>query len=102
MKGNILILVALFFIAATYTETQKPNMALVEKVNGLYVFIKSEPVMKYEKLGDVKSASIIKSYEAEYLLDHMTERVKKKHQTANAVIFTDNNLTECDAIKITE
>jgi hypothetical protein len=102
MKANILILVALFLMASTYTESQKPNMALVEKVNGLYVFVKSEPVMKFEKLGTVKSANIINSYKADYLLEHMTSRAKEKHNTCNAVMFTNGTLTECEALKITE
>lgn len=102
MRTKIFILVALVLVSFKYTESLKPNHAQVEKVNGLYVFVKCEPLSKFEKLGSVKSAAIINSYKADYLLEHMTDRVKKQHPTANAVIFTDKNLVECDAVKISE
>jgi hypothetical protein len=102
MKANILILVALFLMASTYTESQKPNMALVEKVNGLYVFVKSEPVMKFEKLGTVKVAFFSGSNKAGYLLEHLTSRAKENYSNCNAIIFTDKDLMEATVIKIIE
>jgi len=102
MKANILILVALFFMAATYTETQKPNMALVEKVNGIYIFVYSAPVCQYESLGTFENGFMLANFKTSTVLDHMTKRAKERYTNCNALIFTDKDLLKATAVKINE
>jgi len=102
MKIKILILVALVLVSFKYTESLKPNHAQVEKVNGLYVFVKCEPLSKFENLGTFKNGIWLSSYKASEVIEHMTKKAKEKHPTCNAIIFTDKDLCEASAVKITE
>jgi hypothetical protein len=77
--------------------------AEVEQRQGVYVFYKGQkPVGNYEYMGTVESGAMIKNYKLSYLVPLMIERTKKKYPNADAVIFVEEDLWKCDAIKFKE
>ena len=98
------------------------TLANVEKISGVYIFIKSEPTCAFEVLGSVKNdiadqvkdnttgkkgvGKLIKgvfdvtknNVDFTELLTNMVALAKKKYSNVNAVIFKDN-LSNCEAVK---
>lgn len=95
------------------------DMAEVDKINGMYVFIKSEPLMEYDYLGtyeskwflEVGKLAKLKGKKLTEILDEVTDNldfndklektideVKQKHPRADAVIFSEG-MSSCKIIK---
>ncbi len=105
MKKNLFIISAIAlvsFSAFTY-RTLAVKTAEVEQRQGVYVFYKGQkPTGNYEYIGTVESGAMIKNYKLSYLVPLMIERTKKKYPNADAVIFVEEDLWKCDAIKFKE
>lgn len=61
--------------------------AEVQKQLGLYVFTDCEPVMEYEKLGEVKAGSAL-AWSASYgsMRDALIKKAKKEYPNADAIL----------------
>jgi len=82
-------------IASSFFEPTKAT-ADVEQVQGVYVYIKSKPVLEYEFIGAVKPPAIMEE-DIETVTRKLVERAKKEFPDVEAIVFTDN--THADAIK---
>ncbi|MBN1184750.1 MAG: hypothetical protein JXB49_20860 [Bacteroidales bacterium] len=95
------------------------DMAEVDRVNGLYVFIKSEPLKEYDYLGtyttkwfmEVEKFTNLKGKNLLEIMDEVTEtidfnekiektvdEVKKEYPKADAVVF-DTKMSSCKIIR---
>ena len=105
MKRNIFIIATLTVMslsAFTY-KVLSNKTAEVEQRQGVYVFYKGQkPIGNYDYIGTVESGAMIKNYKLSYLVPLMIERTKKKYPNADAVIFVEEDLWKCDAIKFKE
>jgi uncharacterized lipoprotein YajG len=120
-RVNLVLAAISFFIIAGCDTKENSNadrysQAKVKAIEGVYVFINSEPTTSYEKLGDVKiglydkilnlrnksvsqvSADIITSLSFDRNLNNAIDDVKSKFPQANAVIFNDD-MSGCSVIK---
>ncbi len=106
MKKQLIFIVAIATVISLSAFTYKvlsSKTAEVEQRQGVYVFYKGQkPVGDYEYLGTVESGAVIKNYKLSYLVPLMIERTKKKYPNADAVIFVEEDLWKCDAIKFKE
>ncbi len=106
MKKQLLFLSLVSFacLAGALTfKTMAVKTAEVEQRQGVYVFYKGQkPTGNYEYLGPVESGAMIKNYKLSYLVPLMIERTKKKYPNADAVIFVEEDLWKCDAVKFKE
>ncbi|MBL6449175.1 hypothetical protein JMN32_22880 [Fulvivirga sp. 29W222] len=108
-----------FLVGLASCETIDKSQAIaVKQVNGLYIYVLSEPRMQVEPLGEVhndqlyeatsennKLAHIIKGTTAteknvdfQHVLRNMTVLAKEQHPDAEALIF-DNNLRHARVVK---
>lgn len=104
-----------------YVKKEKSLSKSIDKVNGLFIFIKSEPVFEYKVLGTVKNdffdqvsdntdgkkfGNVIKgilntatdNVDFQKLLTHMADLSKQTYMDAEGLIFNDN-LSSCEVIK---
>ena len=108
MKTLTAFILGVAFIALTaFTvyQTDKKAAAQVQKVEGIYIFVKSTPASQYDFLGTV-TGPVIGSHEFDKLLNSMLKDLKKKYPEANGLIFDgpikQSQNTKASAIKIKE
>jgi len=90
-------LTAIFaFTVANYEP--KKSTAEVEQVQGMYVFIHSKPILEYEYLGSF-TPGMVPTKNAKGIVNHMIKKGKEKFPTADAIIFTDDELGKADLVK---
>lgn len=78
----------------------QPQMANVEKTNGLYIYIGSTPAGEYETLGPVEGGFVVKNYKADWVVPYMAKRAFKAHPTADGLIlYINKNLLSGVAIR---
>lgn len=65
---------------------QEKSIAKVQKIQGVYIFIKSEPQMEYEILGSMKGPTF-GSHEFDELLDGVIKKQKKEFPQADGILF---------------
>ncbi len=92
-----LTLSGLFAFTAINFEPKK-NTAEVEQIQGLYIFLKSKPVMEYEVIGSEKTTVALKGNPQE-LLNIALKKAKKDYQNAEGIIFTNEDMDRYDYIK---
>lgn len=85
-------------IPGTNAETQSSS-AEVRQVNGLYIFLYSTPSDETEFLGAVISPPIVLSTDMDKMVQMMSRRAHEKYPEAEAIIFSNNDLSRCDAVK---
>lgn len=120
MRTFILLIFIIGFVSC---ETIDKNQATaVKQVNGLYIYILSEPRMQVEPLGEVNNDVIAQLNEAtsgksklthilkgitttasknvdfQQVVRHMTVLAREQHPDAEALIF-DNNLRQARVVK---
>jgi hypothetical protein len=104
-----------------YIKKEKSISSSENLVNGLYIFIRSEPVLEYEVLGTIKKdfldqfsdnssgkkfGNVIKgivytatdNIDFQKLISHMAELSKETYKDSEGIIFNDN-LSSCEVIK---
>jgi hypothetical protein len=85
------------------TDAPKKNLAEVDQISGLYIFVKSKPIQEFEYLGTVKGP-IIGNHEFDKLLEVMITRAQKDFPEANALIFDgairQSHNTKVSAVRI--
>ena len=107
MRKYILALMISFlilsFLSFSFQEIQlKPTSAEVNRLNGMAVFIESEPMMEYDVLGDVKydgTFGVTGQYQE--VRDALIRKAKKKHKEADGIIirFCNGCSDRADVIK---
>lgn len=88
MKMKLTLALAVVAIAAASFAVvqQEKNLAQVEQIQGLYVFVKSKPVNEYEFLGSVKPGAM-GNHEFDNLLQMTIKKAKKEYPQADAILF---------------
>ena len=87
--------------AATKNElVDNNNMAVVDQVEGCYVFILSRPNAPYRYLGTVKKGATM-SGSPESFFTSIVKKVKKEFPNSNGIIFTSIDLNKADCIEFT-
>lgn len=87
MKKNILVTVAALAIAgltAFKMVDTKDHLAKVQKIDGLSVYVLSEPADPYYKLGQVGSGTV-SQFNA--MIKNVVKNVKTQYPDADGVIF---------------
>lgn len=97
--AGLLLAGTLAFTAATY-EPSKAT-AEVDRIEGIYVFTNSLPVMEYESVGNVKVTFSMGSGQYSDIRSKLIRKVKKEYPQANGIImyFTDGGSDRAEAIK---
>lgn len=90
-----LFLISFFTAAAVISNEQK---ATVQKIDGLHIFILSEPDNEYITLGSVKK-SVTLSGKPEELIQAVINKAKKEYPAAEGVIFQGTELDKAEVIK---
>lgn len=87
-------------------DCNKKNVATVEQVQGIYVFMDAKPVKEFEYLGTVQAtgAFSVRSPQYESVRDILIKRIKKEYPQADGIILKlkDGDTDKADAIKIKE
>ena len=102
----LLILTAPFVAVLTSSFVKWPSadngMANVEQIEGIYVFMLSKPVGKYEYMGTVEKKGIVMSGKPEEMLNIMIKKAKKEYPQCQAIVFTKVDMYKADCIKFKE
>ncbi|MCH8903561.1 MAG: hypothetical protein IIA45_06580 [Bacteroidetes bacterium] len=125
-KVTSILVIAVFTIFIACENQGDKGIAKTQKIEGLYVFIKSEPTAPYNTIGTIKSKdvferaievgvgeekagtvlkNIIKSaleeIPFEKKLSLMASEAKDKYPNAEGIIFT-SNLNNCSVIRFVD
>lgn len=102
MKKVIFATVIIFVVGFSAKHNSDKANAVVNQVQGVYIFIDSKPVAEYEYLGTVSTKGVVSS-NPQYLVirDKLLKRIKKDWPSADGVIFSFNagGADHADAIK---
>lgn len=101
MKNLFIVISILLLCSFAYSQKEK-NIARVDQVSGLYIFVDSEPISKYEYLGTKKCHITMWSSQYQTVRDQLIRKVKKEYPKANGIIihFHDGGTDLADAIYI--
>ena len=81
-------LLILLIVCAFSLKTEK--LATPKKIDGYYIYLYSEPIDNYEKLGRVESPSVVWSKSTKVMFSTLLKRLKKQHPKADGIILDDN------------
>jgi len=103
MKKNILNIIALavvmIFVSAIGSNNETPiNSALVDQEQGLFIFVRSQPVKKYKFLGKVNMPEVTLTGKPREMMNVAVKRAARQYEKANAIIIHSDNFTKVDAI----
>lgn len=94
---SICLFVCAFGFANLIQLASNSDLAHVQKINGLNVFILSRPENKFETLGKVK-IRLTWSNEPEALFKELQKKVAREYPGANGIIIKSIALDEAEAI----
>ena len=97
----MIILTASFFSFSVKSHQLKKNLAEVNQVQGVYIFVDSKPSMEYEYLGTVEMKGSWGSGQYQDVRDKLLKKLKAKFSQAEGAIFNfhDGGTDKVDAIK---
>jgi hypothetical protein len=99
MKTIIISIILLCGIIITgMTGDNKKDTALVEQMQGVYIFILSKPAAEYNYIGSC-SKSFALTGGPEEMLNSMLKKCKKDFPTADGLIFKSLSMDKADAVK---
>ncbi len=75
------------------------HTAEIRQINGLYIYLYSTPIDETEFIGAVISPPIVISTDMDKMVQLMAKRAKAKFPDAEAIIFSNDDLGKCDAVK---
>ena len=96
-----LLVVTVAVLLASFT-LNTPVTALPDKELGIYLFIRSKPVNKFESLGPVNMPEVVWSGRPNEMIDIAVRRVKRQYPNANGIIFLSERMGKVEAIKLSE
>jgi len=90
------VLLSSFKIAADYTKAS----AVVNQVEGIYVYTDCKPVLDYEYIGTIKS-SFAGTGQYYQVRNKLLKKCKKEYPNADAIVirFNTNGVDKADVIK---
>lgn len=90
--------VALLYIGLTGSKVHEPDKshAAVTKIEGLYIFVSSQPLAPNDYLGTVK-AGVTWSGDFKEVIAKLVKKAKKEYPAAEGIIF--NGEEKADVIK---
>jgi hypothetical protein len=91
----------LFFLGLfAYKFEPNKDLARVEQIEGIYVFVYAKPSGNYKFIDKINMPEFVMNGKAYEMIRTAVRRCKKQHPTANGVIFTNDNLSKAEAILI--
>lgn len=98
----LLVMIPILLLCSFANFQNEKNIAKVNQVGGLYLFVDSEPVSEYEYLGTQKCKMTMWSTQYQTVRDQLIRKVKKEYPKANGIIFHfhDGGVDLADAIYI--
>ena len=94
----IVISLFCFLIFVSAKVASDKSQATVEAREGIKLFILSNPVSEYVKVGDVKVSGLVSSAKAPHMMECLVKEVKKKFPTADGLIVYDLTFEKGEAI----
>ena len=103
MKKNVVLIsiLALAMFSFKNEDSKKENAsAVVNKIDGFYIFTDSRPLMAYDTLGAVE-AGFISGTQYHTIRTNLIKRARKKYANADGLILDLRNhgLDQCIVIK---
>lgn len=105
MKNYLVILLSILFLFSSSTTRDRDpkdnGLAVVNQVEGLYIFSDSKPVEKYTYLGTVKGNFVWSSGQYESIRDALIKKARKNYQNFDGLILNlkDQGIDKADVIK---
>lgn len=98
MKRTLIFAAIAIAAVAFKPETQR-ELARVNRVSGVLVFLESQPVNEYEVLGTVKKGGIVWNGKAKEMRDILVRRALKDYPNAEGIIFDDVTMDHATVVK---
>ncbi len=94
---KILSIILFFLLVVSATTTDGPQLAQVNQQEGIYIFVDSKPVGKYQYLGTVKT-NCARQYQG--IKNKLIKQAKKQYPKANGIIlnFATGGIDKADVI----
>lgn len=88
LAALLLICSAMAFTTSTPEEADPHAMAVVEKVDGYYIFHKAMPTAAYEVIGELKEPKFAMNGKPDEMFKLALKALKKDYPKADAVIIS--------------
>lgn len=98
MKKGMLFLLVIGLFA--YKFEPNKDLAKVEQIEGIYVFVYSKPAGNYKFVDKINMPEFVMSGKSAEMIRTAVRRCKKQLPSANGIIFTNDNLTKAEGILI--
>ena len=95
----VFVVAVIFFSLGFKSAPGENNVAKVNRVDGVYVFIESQPANDYDVLGTVKKTGFTLGGTIQEQYKVMTRRCRKDYPDADGIIFDDISLEHGTCIK---
>ena len=94
---KLLLITAILFSINSFAGVN--DSAIVERIEGIYVFQFSKPLGNYDYQGTVKKLFVI-SGKPEEMINSLIKKCKKEYPDANAIIITSIDMDKADCITL--
>jgi hypothetical protein len=93
-----LTIISLVLLSFTFSSQNNEN-AIVNKIDGYYIFIESKPTSAHEVLGSIDAPGVVWNGRPKEMMKVMLKRLKQQHPKADAIIFDSYRMEHAQAIK---
>ena len=90
---------AVLFLFSFSSQVIRRDTAIVNRIDGYYIFIESKPSSSYSELGIIESPKIVWNGRPKEMMSVMLKRLKTTFPKADAIIFDDYKLEKATAVK---
>jgi len=89
MKKVIVIILLACVALFAFTQEKDKGLARVNRYQGYYIFVQSQPICEYDVLGTVKKTGVVWSGSPDEMFNTLIKRMKKDYPKADGIIFDD-------------
>jgi hypothetical protein len=99
MKKALVIFILVSIALISFRQVEDKGLARVNRYQGYFVFVQSQPINEYDVLGTVKKTGVVWTGSPDEMFNILIRRMKKDYPTADGIIFDDVAMEHATCIK---
>lgn len=99
MKKVLAIFILGSIALVAFKQGEDKGLARVNRYQGYYIFVQSQPINEYDVLGTVKKTGIVWTGYPDEMFNTLIRRMKRDYPIADGIIFDDVAMQHATCIK---